>query len=45
LLGAYSSKAADRLRKAKLDPDALAKRPLLYERIDQRLTEILLGVA
>jgi len=45
LLGAYSSKAADRLRKAKLDPDALAERRLPFERIDQRLTEILLGVA
>jgi xylose isomerase len=45
LLAGYSAKAADRLRKAKLDPDALAERRLLYERIDQRLTEILLGVA
>jgi len=45
VLSAYSGRAAARLRKAKLDPDALAKRPLLYERIDQRLTEILLGVA
>jgi xylose isomerase len=45
LLGAYSAKAADRLRKAKLSPDALAERRLPFERIDQRLTEILLGVA
>jgi len=44
-LSAYSAKSAARLRKAKFDPDALAKRPLLYERIDQRLTEILLGMA
>ena len=45
LLAGYSAKAADRLRKAKLDPDALAGRRLPFERIDQRLTEILLGVA
>jgi len=45
LLAGYSAKAADRLRKAKLSPDALAERRLLFEQIDQRLTEILLGVA
>ncbi|HUX02868.1 MAG: TIM barrel protein [Phycisphaerae bacterium] len=44
-LACYSSKKAQRLRKAKFRPDDLAKRPLFYERIDQRLTEILLGLA
>ncbi len=44
-LACYSSKKAARLRKAKFNPDDLAKRPLPYERIDQRLTEILLGLA
>jgi xylose isomerase len=45
LLGAYSPKSAAKLRKATFKPDTLAKRKLLYERIDQRLTEILLGLA
>ncbi len=44
LLSAYSASAAEKLRKAKLDPDRLARRKLLYERIDQRLTDLLLGV-
>ena len=43
VLGAYSKQAAARLRKGKFNPDKLAARPLLYEQIDQRLTEILLG--
>jgi len=43
VLGSYSKPAAARLRKAKFSPDKLAARPLPYERIDQRLTEILLG--
>jgi len=43
LLGTYSSQAAARLRKAKFNPDRLATKPLLYEQIDQRLTEIILG--
>ena len=44
LLGAYSAAGAEKLRKATFDPDRLAKRKLLYEQIDQRLTEILLGL-
>jgi xylose isomerase len=44
ILGAYSSKAARKLQAMKFNPDKLAQRRLLYERIDQRLTEILLGV-
>jgi xylose isomerase len=43
ILGSYSRKAAQKLQAAKFNPDKLAKRRLLYERIDQRLTEILLG--
>ena len=43
-LSCYSKKGAARLCKARFDPDALARRPLPYERIDQRLTEILLGL-
>jgi xylose isomerase len=43
LLGMYSKKAAQKLRATKFNPDKLAQRRLLYERIDQRLTEILLG--
>jgi len=45
VLGAYSARHAARLRKARFNPDQLAKRRLLYEQIDQRLTEILLGLA
>jgi len=44
VLGGYSKKSAARLRNARFNPDALAKRRLLYEQIDQRLTEILLGL-
>ncbi len=43
LLSEYSPQAAEKLRQAKLNPDTLAKRKLLYERIDQRLTEVLFG--
>jgi len=42
-LASYSKKAAQKLQAMKFNPDKLAQRPLLYERIDQRLTEILLG--
>ena len=45
VLTGYTPKGAAKLRNASFKPDALAKRPLLYERIDQRLTEILLGLA
>ncbi len=44
LLGSYSAAGAGKLRKAKFNPDKLAKRKLLYEQIDQRLTEVLLGL-
>jgi len=45
LLRAYSPEAAEKLRNQTFKPDTLAKRKLLYEQIDQRLTEILLGLA
>jgi xylose isomerase len=45
VLGAYSQKGAAKLKGARFDPDKLAARRLLYERIDQRLTEVLLGLA
>jgi xylose isomerase len=40
----YSKEAAQKLKEMPLDPDALAKRKLPYERLDQLLTELLLGV-
>jgi xylose isomerase len=43
VLAAYSRKGAAKLKAARFSPDRLAARPLLYEQIDQRLTEILLG--
>jgi xylose isomerase len=43
VLASYSPKNAETLRGATFSPDKLASRRLLYERIDQRLTEILLG--
>jgi len=43
VLLSYSRKNAAKLRGMKFDPAKLAERRLLYERIDQRLTEILLG--
>ena len=43
VLASYSTKAARKLRAAKFNPAKLADRRLTYERIDQRLTEILLG--
>jgi xylose isomerase len=44
VLACYSRKGADILAAARFDPGKLAQRRLAYERIDQRLTEILLGV-
>lgn len=41
---AYSSENAAKLREAKLDPAALAKRRLPYERLDQIVVEVLMGV-
>jgi len=43
-LSCYTKKSAAKLRRATFHPDKLAERRLRYERIDQRLTEILLGV-
>ncbi|MCG3178905.1 MAG: Xylose isomerase [Phycisphaerae bacterium] len=44
LVGRYSAAEAARIKAMKFDPDALATRRLPYERLDQVLTEILLGV-
>jgi xylose isomerase len=44
LTGRYSSENATKLKAAKLDPVALAKKPLPYERLDQILIDVLLGV-
>ena len=43
VLAGYTAKGAAKLKAAKFDPAKLATRKLLYERIDQRLTEVLLG--
>ncbi|MCK6470656.1 MAG: xylose isomerase [Planctomycetes bacterium] len=40
----YSSENAKKLKDAKLDADALAGRKLPYERLDQLLNEVILGV-
>jgi xylose isomerase len=40
----YSKDRAKKLKDTKFDPDALASRRLPYERLDQLLTELLLGV-
>ena len=44
LEGAYSREAAGALRTAEIDVDSVASRGLRYERLDQLLTEHLLGV-
>ena len=43
VLAAYTPKNADKLKVAKFNPEKLAQRTLLYEQIDLRLTELLLG--
>ena len=43
-LGKYSKKKAQSLKRAKFDIDAMAKPGLGYERLDQMLTELLLGM-
>jgi len=43
LTGRYSSENAKKLKNAKLDAAALAKKPLPYERLDQIVVEVLLG--
>jgi xylose isomerase len=40
----YSKEAAAKLKTMSFDPDALAARKLPYERLDQLVTELLLGV-
>jgi xylose isomerase len=40
----YSKDAAQKLKAMSFDPDALASRKLPYERLDQLVTEVLLGV-
>ncbi len=42
-LGAYSSQKAQALKQHPFQPDELAKRPLPYEALDQRVMELLLG--
>jgi xylose isomerase len=44
VLSLYTRQGAHKLRAASLKPDELAQRQLKYEQIDQRLTEILLGL-
>ena len=43
LIASYSKENAKALREAKLDADALAKKSLPYERLDQIVVDILLG--
>jgi xylose isomerase len=40
----YSKEAAQKLKDMSFDPESLAKRKLPYERLDQLVTEVLLGV-
>jgi len=44
LLGPYTRERAERLRKTDFDPAALGRRGLRHERLDQLVTELLLGV-
>ena len=44
VMGKYSSENAKKLRNAKLDPAVLAKKPLPYERLDQIVIDVLMGV-
>jgi len=44
IVGKYSSENAAKLKAAKLDAAQLAKKPLPYERLDQILAEVLMGV-
>jgi xylose isomerase len=43
-IGAYSRQQADRLKTYAFDREALAARPLAYERLDQLVIELLLGI-
>jgi xylose isomerase len=40
----YSKENAKALKAYRFDPDALAAKPLPYERLDQKLFDILMGV-
>jgi xylose isomerase len=42
--GGYSSEVASRLKDEQMDAATLAERPLLYEKLDQLVTELLLGI-
>jgi xylose isomerase len=44
LMGAYSREAAAELRARAFNPDAMARKPLRYEKLDQLTQELLLGV-
>jgi xylose isomerase len=44
LTASYSKDAAQKLKAMKFEPEALAARKLPYEKLDQLLTEVLLGV-
>jgi xylose isomerase len=44
-IGLYSRQQADRLKAHAFDREALAARPLAYERLDQLVIELLLGVS
>lgn len=45
LISGYSPQNAQALKDYAFDPDALAAKPLPYERLDQRVFDILMGVA
>jgi len=44
LIGRYSPESAAALRERPFNPDALARKPLRYEKLDQLTQELLLGV-
>jgi xylose isomerase len=44
LTATYTKESAEKLKAMAFDPDALASRKLPYERLDQLVTELLLGV-
>jgi xylose isomerase len=44
-IGGYSRQQADRLKAHTFDREALAARPLPYERLDQLVVDLLLGVS
>jgi hypothetical protein len=44
MMAKYSKEQAKKLKETPFDPAALATRKLPYERLDQLVTELLLGV-